>query len=230
MNPTSDPGIRVGVSLPPGGFASRDEAANYVGAVADGGLDHLLTADHIAFFGGRGMDGLTTVSWLAGLHPTIGVYLGVYLLALRHPVAVARQISTLALHAPGRLTFGVGVGGEDRHEMEVVGVDPATRGRQTDEALDVLRPLLAGRTVDHRGDFYDAPDVCIHPVPSPPVPVTVGGRSNAAIDRAGRRGDGWLATWCSPARFAEGVTRAKPPRTPAAPTWRGGTATRSGSA
>ena len=94
MNPTSDPGIRVGVSLPPGGFASRDEAANYVGAVADGGLDHLLTADHIAFFGGRGMDGLTTVSWLAGLHPTIGVYLGVYLLALRHPVAVARQIST----------------------------------------------------------------------------------------------------------------------------------------
>ena len=155
------------------------------------------------------MDGLTTVSWLAGLHPTIGVYLGVYLLALRHPVAVARQISTLALHAPGRLTFGVGVGGEDRHEMEVVGVDPATRGRRTDEALDVLRPLLAGGTVDHRGDFYDAPDVCIHPAPSPPVPVTVGGRSNAAINRAGRRGDGWLATWCSPARFAEGVARTK---------------------
>ena len=60
--------------------------------------------------------------------------------------------------------------------MEVVGVDPATRGRQTDEALDVLRPLLAGKTVDHRGDFYDAPDVCIHPAPSPPVPVNVGGR------------------------------------------------------
>ena len=209
MSPAPDPEIRVGVSLPPGGFASRDEAADYVGAVADGGLDHLLTADHIAFFGGRGMDGLTTVSWLAGLHPTIGVYLGVYLLALRHPVAVARQISTLALHAPGRLTFGVGVGGEDRHEMEVVGVDPATRGRRTDEALDVLRPLLAGGTVDHRGDFYDAPDVCIHPAPSPPVPVTVGGRSNAAINRAGQRGDGWLATWCSPARFAEGVARAK---------------------
>jgi alkanesulfonate monooxygenase SsuD/methylene tetrahydromethanopterin reductase-like flavin-dependent oxidoreductase (luciferase family) len=93
--------------------------------------------------------------------------------------------------------------------MEVVGVDPATRGRRTDEALDVLRPLLAGGTVDHRGDFYDAPNVCIHPAPSPPVPVTVGGRSNAAIDRAGQRGDGWLATWCSPARFAEGVARAK---------------------
>ena len=139
-------GIRVGLSIPPAGFASHDEAATYVQAAAEAGLDHLVTADHISFFGGRGRDGLMTVSWLAGLHPTIGVYVGVYLLALRHPVAVARQVSTLADQAPGRLTFGVGVGGEDRHEMEVVAVDPATRGRRTDEALDVLRPLLAGET------------------------------------------------------------------------------------
>ena len=57
MSPAPDPGIRVGVSLPPGGFASRDEAADYVGAVADGGLDHLLTADHIAFFRFGGENG-----------------------------------------------------------------------------------------------------------------------------------------------------------------------------
>ncbi len=200
-----DPGIRVGLSLPPAGFSSHDDALAYVHGAADAGLDHLVTADHVAFFDGRGMDGLMTVSWLAGLHPTIGVYVGVYLLALRHPVAVARQVATLAGHAPGRLTFGVGVGGEDRHEMEVVGVDPATRGRRTDEALDVLRPLLAGHTVDHHGEFYDAPEAIIRPAPVPPVPVTIGGRSDAAVRRAGRRGDGWLASWCSPRRFAEGV-------------------------
>ena len=150
-----------------------------------------------------------TVSWLAGLHPTIGVYVGVYLLALRHQVAVARQVSTLADQAPGRLTFGVGVGGEDRHEVEVVGVDPATRGRRTDEALDVLRPLLAGETVDHHGEFYDAPEAAVLPAPAPPVPITVGGRSDAAVRRAGLRGDGWLASWCSPRRFAEGVALAE---------------------
>jgi alkanesulfonate monooxygenase SsuD/methylene tetrahydromethanopterin reductase-like flavin-dependent oxidoreductase (luciferase family) len=197
--------VRVGLSLPPAGFASHDLAMAYVHSAADAGLDHLVTADHIAFFDGRGMDGLVTVSWLAGLHPTIGVYVGVYLLALRHPVAVARQIATLATHAPGRLTFGVGIGGEDRHEMEVVGVNPATRGRRTDEALDVLRSLLAGETVDHHGEFYDAPEVTIRPSPVPPVPVTVGGRSDAAIRRSGERGDGWLASWCSSRRFAEGV-------------------------
>lgn len=201
--------IRVGLSIPPAGFATHDEAVSYVHSAAEAGLDHLVTADHIAFHGGRGRDGLMTVSWLAGLHPSIGVYVGVYLLALRHPVAVARQVSTLAEQAPGRLTFGIGVGGEDRHEMEVVGVDPATRGRRTDEALDVLRPLLAGETVDHHGEFYEAPDVSVLPAPSPPVPITVGGRSNAAVERAGRRGDGWLASWCSPGRFAEGVSLAE---------------------
>ena len=119
-------GVRVGLSIPPAGFASHEDAAAYVHGAADAGLDHVFTADHVAFFDGRGMDGLMKVSWLAGLHPTIGVYVGVYLLALRHPVAVARQVATLAEQAPGRLTLGVGVGGEDRHEMEVVGVDPAT--------------------------------------------------------------------------------------------------------
>ena len=205
----SGQGIRVGLSLPPAGFASHDDALAYVHGAADAGLDHLVTADHVAFFDGRGMDGLMTVSWLAGLHPTIGVYVGVYLLALRHPVAVARQVATLAGHAPGRLTLGVGVGGEDRHEMEVVGVDPTTRGRRTDEALDVLRPLLAGEAVDHHGEFYEAPKAVIRPAPVPPVHLTVGGRSDAAVQRAGRRGDGWLASWCSPRRFAEGVSIAE---------------------
>jgi len=209
LSKPSSTGIRVGLSIPPAGFATHDEAVSYVHSAAEAGLDHLVTADHIAFFGGRGRDGLMTVSWLAGLHPRIGVYVGVYLLALRHPVAVARQVSTLAEQAPGRLTFGVGVGGEDRHEMEVVGVDPATRGRRTDEALDVLRPLLAGGTINHHGEFYDAPEVAVLPAPSPPVPITVGGRSNAAVERAGRRGDGWLASWCSPRRFAEGVSLAQ---------------------
>ncbi|MEE2769273.1 MAG: LLM class flavin-dependent oxidoreductase [Actinomycetota bacterium] len=203
------PTLRIGVSIPPSGFDNHGDAAGYLAGIADAGLNHVFTADHVAFFDGRGRDALVTVAWLAGLHPTIGVYVGVYLLALRHPVVVARQISTLAEQAPGRLTFGVGVGGEDRHEMEVVGVDPATRGRRTDEALAVLRSLLDGERVDHKGEFYDAPDVMIRPVPDPPVSLTVGGRSDAAVRRAGRRGDGWLAAWCSPERFAEGVALAE---------------------
>ena len=69
------------------------------------------------------------------------------------------------------------------------------------------RALLDGRTVDGDGEFFRFRDGKIRPVPDPPVPLVVGGRSNAALERAGRLGDGWLAAWCLPRRFAEGVAR-----------------------
>ena len=127
-----------------------------------------------------------------------------YLLALRHPMVAARQIATLAEAVPGRLTVGIGVGGDDRREVEVCDVDPSTRGRRTDAALGIVRALLAGETVDGDGEFFGFRDGRIRPVPDPGVPLLVGGRSDAALARAGRLGDGWLAAWCSPRRFAEG--------------------------
>ena len=95
------------------------------------GLDHVFVADHISFFTGLGMDGLIQAATIAALEPNLQIHIGVYLLALRHPLPVARQIASLCESAPGRLVLGVGVGGEDRHEIEICGVDPATRGRRT---------------------------------------------------------------------------------------------------
>ncbi len=168
----------------------------------DGGIDHVFFADHVSFRNGGGNDGMIQAAALANLHPTIGVYAGVYLLALRHPVPVARQLCDLALMAPGRVSFGVGVGGDDRHEIEVCGVDPSSRGRRTDEALLVLTRLLAGETVDHEGEFFSLEQAVMVPTPAEPIPIYVGGRSDAAIERAGRFGRGWLGAWCSPDRFA----------------------------
>jgi alkanesulfonate monooxygenase SsuD/methylene tetrahydromethanopterin reductase-like flavin-dependent oxidoreductase (luciferase family) len=182
-----------------------DDRRRLLARAADAGLDHLFVADHVSFFDGRGMDGLVNAATLLASHPSLRVYVGVYLLALRHPLPVARQIASLAESAPGRLTLGVGVGGEDRHEIEICGVDPATRGRRTDESLAALRPLLAGERVSHRGEFFAFEDALIRPKPSPPVPIAIGGRSSAAVRRAGRFGDGWLGVWCSPKRFAEVV-------------------------
>jgi len=130
------------------------------------------------------------------------VQTAVYLLPLRHPVPVARQVATLAGLAPGRLVFGVGLGGEDPSELRACGVDPATRGRRMDEALAVLRPLLAGAEVTVDGDFFRLDRVRILPAPRPPVPVVIGGRSDAALRRVARHADGWLGLWVSPARYA----------------------------
>ncbi len=197
---------RVGI-FPPLDLLEQDPAValSFLSGVALEGIDHVCSGDHVSFFGGSGFDGLVQAAAMAMLQPTLPVYTGVYLLPLRHPVLVARQVADLARIAPGRLVFGVGIGGEDRHEVEVCGVDPASRGRRMNECLSVVRDLLAGQAVTFHGEFFDLDDALIVPVPAEPVPIIVGGRSNAAIRRAGRLGDGWLGIWNSPRRFAEAV-------------------------
>ena len=91
--------------------------------------------------------------------------------------------------APGRIVLGVGVGGEDRHEMEVCGVDPATRGARTNHSLAALEGLLSGDVSSYQCEFFDFEDALIKPAPSPRIPILVGGRSNAAIRR---ETVGWL--------------------------------------
>ena len=175
--------------------------------VAAGSIDHVGTIDHVSFHGGEGIDGLVTATAMATLLPEIPVYVGVYLLPLRHPVTVARQLATLAQLAPGRVIFGVGLGGEDRHEVEICGVDPATRGRRMDASLQILRALLQGETLSWADEFYRIDAARILPAPTPRIPLVVGGRSDAALRRAGRLGDGWIGVFNSARRFAQAVER-----------------------
>ena len=182
-----------------------DERRKVLELVADTGIDHVFFADHVSFRVGHGHDGMVVAAGVANLHPTLGIYIGVYLLPLRHPIPVARQLANLAEMAPGRISFGVGVGGDDRHEVEICGVDPRTRGRRTDESLDILQRLLAGETVDHSGEFFNFERARIIPTPDPPIPVYVGGRADAALRRAGKYADGWLGIWCSSDRYAESI-------------------------
>jgi alkanesulfonate monooxygenase SsuD/methylene tetrahydromethanopterin reductase-like flavin-dependent oxidoreductase (luciferase family) len=200
---TTTDSVRVGV-FPPFDLLAHGPAtaASYLSQVEDAGLDHVCCADHVSF-AGAGFDGLVHATALAALHPRLPVHLGVYLLPLRHPVLVARQLADLDAIAPGRLVFGVGIGGEDRHEVEICGVDPGSRGRRMEEALSVLRALMTGAPVTFHGEFFDIEDAVIRPSAS--VPIVVGGRSDQAIRRAGRLGDGWLGIWNSPRRFAQAV-------------------------
>lgn len=175
--------------------------------VAAAGLDHVFVGDHVSFHTGFGMDGIVQAATLLACEERLRVQIGVYLLALRHPVIVARQLATLCDSAPGRLVLGVGVGGEDPHELEICGVDPKTRGRRTDECLIALKGLLSGEPTTHRCEFFEFTDARIRPAPDPRIPILVGGRSNAALRRAARHGDGWIGVWCSPLRYAQVVAQ-----------------------
>lgn len=196
-------GLRVGYL--PGRLVGAAQWRDAVRLAEEAGIDHLAAGDHVSFHDGTGADGLLAAATVLGISDRLHFNTAVYLLPLRHPVLVARQLADLSTLAPGRLTFGVGVGGEDPHEVEVCGVDPRTRGRRMDEAIAVVRALLAGESVDHDGEHLQLRGARILPVPAEPVPIVVGGRSDAAVARAGRLGDGWFGVWISAARFAQVV-------------------------
>ena len=185
--------------------APHPQRARFVDSIVASGLDHVFIADHVSFHVGTGMDGLINAATLTALNPALRVVVGVYLLALRHPVTVARQLATIAESAPGQLVFGVGVGGEDRNEIAMCGVDPRTRGRRTDESLHVLRQLLGGAPVTHSGEFFQFERAWITPPPQPTIPILIGGRADAALRRTALYGDGWLGIWCSPQRYAQAL-------------------------
>ena len=197
--------VRVGLFL--SRQALQEDPAEWreqLGAMADAGIDHVGAADHVSFHTGWGIDGIVHAATLAAMEPRLSVAIGVYLLPLRHPVPVARQLVTLgaALGPHRELEFGVGVGGEDRHEVEICGVDPSTRGRRMDECMAIIRGLLTGEPLDFEGEFFSLSQARIVPLPPRPIPILVGGRTEAALRRAGRYGDGWLGIWTTPDRFA----------------------------
>ncbi|MCO8129127.1 LLM class flavin-dependent oxidoreductase [Acidimicrobiia bacterium EGI L10123] len=196
---------QVGLGLDPTAVAAGAAGLGpWLDRVAAAGLDHVVVGDHVSFRG-AGSDGLLMATAVAMLQPRLDVHVGVYLLALRHPVPVARQLATAAGLAPGRLSLGIGVGGEDRHEIEICGIDPATRGRRTDESIAALRGLLTGCPTTLHGHEVSFTDAVVAPAPAHPIPMLVGGRSDAAVRRAGRLGDGWLPIWVSPERYRRGV-------------------------
>jgi alkanesulfonate monooxygenase SsuD/methylene tetrahydromethanopterin reductase-like flavin-dependent oxidoreductase (luciferase family) len=183
------------------GTASQLRAALHQIEAAD--IDHIGIGDHVSFYVGFGYDGLQRATAILAASQRLRVVIGVYLLPLRHPVTVARQLADIAALAPGRLTLGVGIGGEDPKEVANCGVDPRTRGRRTDESLAIVRRLLAGEVVDFDGDFYRLDQASIAPAPAEPIPILVGGRSDAGIRRAAMLGDGWLGIWVSARRYGE---------------------------
>ena len=182
-----------------------DERRAVVGSIVESGFDHIFMADHVSFRNGSGTDGFVEVASLSQLDPRVGVMISIYLLPLRHPLPVARQLASMARIAPGRMIFGVGIGGEDRHEIEICGVDPKRRGIRANESLEIIRGLLNGDAVSFSGVEFNISDAVIRPTPKKSIPIIVGGRSDAALTRAAKYSEGWIGVWCSSERFRNAI-------------------------
>lgn len=168
------------------------------------GYDSLWASDHISFRNPI-LEGMVALSFFAGATTRITLGTGIFLLPLRHPSLVAKQVASLDVLAEGRLIFGVGVGGEGDRDFAAVQISPQDRGPRTDEAIDALRTLWSQREAAFHGRFFDFDEITIDPPPTRPPPVWIGGRAGKALERAGRRGDGWLAYLQSVKGFTEGL-------------------------
>lgn len=112
-------------------------------------------------------------------------------LPVRPPALVAKQASSLAWLTNNRLALGVGISPWPE-DFELMGVPFAKRGKRMNECMDILRGLTTGDYFEFHGEFYDIAATKMCPVPSEPIPLLVGGHSEAALRRAVIRGDGWM--------------------------------------
>lgn len=112
-------------------------------------------------------------------------------LPVRPPVLVAKQAMSLARLSGDRLGLGVGLS-PWREDYEVCDVPWRGRGARMDEAIDIVRGLMSGQYFEYHGEVFDLPAVKMRPAPTRPLPILVGGHSDAALRRAATRGDGWM--------------------------------------
>jgi len=185
---------------------TADEGRALVELVDRLGYDSLWTGDHLSFAIPI-LDPLIQLAQAAAVSSRLTFGTGVYLLPLRHPGPVAKQVATLDLLSGGRLIFGVGVGGEFDSDYAVAGVPKSERGARLSESIEVLRKLWSGAPVAHKGRFFGFDELEMLPAPlqADGPPVWCGGRSKAALRRAGQRADGYLSYVVTPQMFASAL-------------------------
>jgi len=186
--------ITFGVSLSVDNYWDVPEFARRAEGL---GYDRVTMGEHV-------MDGnpprptllnLPAMAAAAGATKNIRVMTGIVIAPLYDPVILAKMVASVDQVSGGRLDFGIGISGQrgTKIEFDAVGVNVHTRGKRTDEMLQVMKRLWTEEHVSHHGQFFDFDDVTLLPLPAqkPYPPIWVSGRSDAAMRRAAVLGDGW---------------------------------------
>ena len=184
------------------GLGHRDE----IEALEQLPIDSLWVGGHVASPNPT-PEVMVALARLGALSTRVRIGSSILLLPLYPPAIVAKQIADLDRATGGRVTLGVGIGGEYPAEFRACGVPIGERGPRTDEAIGLLRRFWTGEPVTHHGRFYPVEDVRIHPAPAQPggPPIIVAGRQPAAMRRAALLGDGWMPYLYSARRYAASV-------------------------
>jgi probable F420-dependent oxidoreductase len=198
--------MQIGVVLPqieiggdPGAvraYGQRVEELGYQHVLA---YDHVVGADPAVHQGWSGPYDVTTTfhepfvlfGFLAGI-TKLELVTGIIILPQRQTVLVAKQAAEVDLLTGGRFRLGVGLGW-NAVEYEALGQDFSTRGRRSEEQVDLLRRLWTEPSVTYHGRYHTVTGAGLAPLPvQQPIPVWFGAQSGPAFRRAGRLADGWF--------------------------------------
>jgi probable F420-dependent oxidoreductase len=199
-------------SLP---FTHPDDLLELAPVCEEAGFEGIMLADHLfspeqyssrypyddsgeAPFDGSSAfpESFASIAALGQVTTTLRFLTNVYILPLRHPIEIAKDLSTAAIYSKNRTVLGFGAGWL-REEFEIMGVPFEQRGKRMDAQLPIIQSLLAGEVVSADDEFYKFDALRMNPLPTEKVPMWVGGMNKAALRRAGQFGDGWTGAGTS---------------------------------
>ena len=190
--------VRIGIALGSAGVPGEFAAA--VDDLEQAGVDSLWLSEMVY---GSLVDPFTGMAFALSRTARLKVGTGVSVLPGRQPVLVAKQLASLAGLAPARVLPVFGLRPARRGEWPLFAV-PGPRGAVFDESLELLRLLLTQPTVSFSGKFFTVEGASVGPLPAKPLDIWLGGTAPAALQRVGRLGDGWLASFITPGEAAAG--------------------------
>jgi probable F420-dependent oxidoreductase len=203
--------VAVGLGLMEFPFADARGYWKWIDLCEAGGIDSMWQTDRIVSASKQPiLECMTTLAALAGRTRRLKFGMNVVSLALRDPVLVAKQCATIDVLSEGRLLPAFGIGSPLAPEWKTLNLDEKTRGKRTDEGLEIISRLWREESVDFSGIHYKLTGASISPKPvQPDLPMWIGGGSKAAIARTGKYGTGWQAGPETPAEAALVVTAIK---------------------
>ncbi|MDD9928892.1 MAG: LLM class flavin-dependent oxidoreductase [Rhodospirillaceae bacterium] len=178
--------------------------------IEDLGYDFLGCGEHVSFHG-ETANGLVSLSVAAGATERIRLMSAITLVPLYPAALLAKMGAALDVASNGRFTLGVGVGGEFPNEFEACGVPVNQRGSRTDDALEVITRTWTETDVTYEGRYTTLKNFSLKPLPiqKPRPPIWVSGRTDSAMKRAAKYGDGWLPYMYTPEHLAKSIEKIK---------------------